>query len=149
MMLLRDVVWLGIASKLSLLSPYATLRPSPSRFGYPLPPPWERSYLVVKSEGTTKAWRRQGVSTFDIMIPKNPKIRVPLLRKKSGNKWHPMTITITIDMRPLFTLSSQIARQTQWLSVIYFSEWSISEYSLQRFYILHFTCNVFWLLNLK
>ena len=65
----------------------------------------------------TKARRRQGVSTFDIMIPKNPKIRVPLLRKKSGNKWHPMTITITItitiDMRPLFTLGSQFARQTQ------------------------------------
>ena len=29
-----------------------------------------------------KARRRQSVSTFDIMIPKNPKIRVPLLRKK-------------------------------------------------------------------
>ena len=95
--LLRDVVWFGIASKLSLLSPYTTLRPSSSRFGYPLPPPWEQSYLVVKSEGTTKARRRQSVSTFDIMIPKNPKIRVPLLRKKvapddnyNNNKCEPL-----------------------------------------------------------
>ena len=56
--LLRDVVWFGIASKLSLLSPYTTLRPFSSHFVYPLPPPWQRSYLVVKSEGTTKARRR-------------------------------------------------------------------------------------------
>ena len=42
-----------------------------------------------KSEGTTKARRRQGVSMFDIVIPKKPKIRVPLFQKKSGPsaKW--------------------------------------------------------------
>ena len=94
-------------------------------------------------EGMTKAWRIH-VWYNDTEKYKN---QGATFEKKSGNKWHPMTITITIDMRPLFTLSSQIARQTQWLSVIYFSAWSISEYSLQRFYILHFTCNVFWLLK--
>ena len=136
-MLLRDVVWLGIASKLSLLSPYTTLRPISSRFVYPLPPPWAWSWPVVKSEGTTKARRRQSVSTFDIVISKKPQIKVPLFQKKSGSnvaqsnvatewkqryfreqrkptffaepkqrhevKWHMMTITITIGVKPLFT----------------------------------------------
>ena len=33
-----------------------------------------------------------------IVIPKRAKIRVPLLRKKSGTKWDMMTITITIGI---------------------------------------------------
>ena len=53
-----------------------------------------------QSEGRAKAEWRQSVY---YIIPKKPKIRVPLLRKKSGTKWHPMTITITIGMRPYFT----------------------------------------------
>ena len=73
-------------------------------------------YLPLKSEGTTKerrrndegttkAWRRQSVSAFDIMIPKKTNIRLPLCVKKSGRKWHLMTITITITIgvKPLFT----------------------------------------------
>ena len=109
-MLLRDVVWLGRESKLSLLSPYTTSRSISSLFEYPLPPFLGAKAERTQSEGRAKAkWRQPSV----IIIPKRTKIRVPLLRKKSGNKWHPMTITITIDMRPLFTLSSQFARQTQ------------------------------------
>ena len=45
-----------------------------------------------------------------IVIQKKSKKKGATFEKK---KWNPMTITITIDMRPLFTLSSQFARQTQ------------------------------------
>ena len=51
-----------------------------------------------RSEGMTKAWRRQSVSAFDIMIPKKTTIRMPLCVKKSGRKWHMMTITIGINI---------------------------------------------------
>ena len=76
-----------------------------SHFGSTLLPPC----LHFRSEGKAKAERRHGggilwvkwVFCPIVVIPKKPKTRMPLLRKKSGTKWHPMTITI--GMRPLFT----------------------------------------------
>ena len=44
-------------------------------------------------------WRQTSI----IIIQKKSKVRVPLLRKKSGSKWQSITITITIGMRPYFT----------------------------------------------
>ena len=64
------------------------MRPISSHFAFALAPLLEWS----QSEGRAKAEWRQSVY---YIIPKKLKIRVPLLRKKSGTKWHPMTITIT------------------------------------------------------
>ena len=56
-----------------------------------------RLFVNLWSEGTTKARRRQRVSTFDIVIPKKTIFRVPILIKKSGTKRHSMTMTIGMD----------------------------------------------------
>ena len=86
MMLLRDVVWLGIVSKLSLLSPYTTSRSISSLFEYPLPPFLGAKAERTQSEGRAKAkWRQPSV----IILPRRTKIRVPLLRKK---KWHKVAL---------------------------------------------------------
>ena len=78
--LLRDVVWLGIVSKLSLLSPYTTLRSFSSLFEYFLSPFLERR----QSEPRAKAERTQSVSRPSvIIIPKRTKNRVPHLRKNT------------------------------------------------------------------
>ena len=82
-MLLRDVVWLGIASKLTLLSLYTTLRCVSFRFASTLPP-----LLGAKAERRQSGGKVETacVPTVYYIIPKKPKIRVPLLRKKSGTK---------------------------------------------------------------
>ena len=62
---------------------------------------------TLRSEARAKAERRQSgnIVCADRLLyyTQKPKIRVPLLRKKSGIKRHSMTITITIGMRSLFT----------------------------------------------
>ena len=82
-----------------------------SPFGYVLPPLIGAKAEWRQSEGRANPERRQSEPKVCpptvIIIPKKSKIRVPLLRKKNGNKWHlmtmTMTITITISVRPLFT----------------------------------------------
>ena len=63
-----------------------------------------------RSEPRAKAERTQSEGTLYpksiIIIPKKPKIRVPILKKNSGRKRQSITITITIGMRPQFTPSS-------------------------------------------
>ena len=88
--LLRDVVWLGIASKLSLLSPYTTLL----------------CYFVTSSffATTQKGGKDCKSAENQSYIEPDP--------KTIREKWHMMTmtitmtititITITIGMRPLF-----------------------------------------------
>ena len=55
MLLLRDVARLGIASKLSLLSPYTTSRSFSSRFGFTLSPILGVEPERTQSEGRAKA----------------------------------------------------------------------------------------------
>ena len=76
-MLLRDVVWLGIASKLSLLSPYTTLL----------------CYLVTSSflqqhKMCGKNCKSAEISRISNWTP-----------KQFEQKWHMMTITITIFLK--------------------------------------------------
>ena len=57
--LLRDVVWFGIASKLSLLSPYTTLRSISSHFEYSLSPLLGVEAERTQSEPRANPERRQ------------------------------------------------------------------------------------------
>ena len=61
MLLLRDVARLGIASKLSLLSPYTTSRSFSSRFGFTLSPILGVEPERTQSEGRANPERRHGV----------------------------------------------------------------------------------------
>ena len=110
-----------------LANGWVMMRPISSHFGYSLAPLLEWS----QSEGRAKAEWRQSVY---YIIPKKPKIRVPLLRKKSGTtlqkasakKVHFLcraNATSRSKVAPddnnnnnrdetLFPLISQIARQT-------------------------------------
>ena len=65
-------------------------------------PFWIPFSSILRSEGRTKAWRRQNGSIvcagLYYIIPRKHKNRVPLF---FSQKWHMMTITITIGVRPL------------------------------------------------
>ena len=74
--------------------PFWTLFVSTFRSGARANPERRQSEPRAKAE-----WRQPPVK----IVPKRTKNRLPLLRKKSGTKWHPITITITIGMRPYFT----------------------------------------------
>ena len=77
-MLLRDVVWLGIASKLSLLSPYTTLP----------------CYLVTSF--FLQQHKRGGKNCKSA----ENQSHIILTSKQFVNKWHMMTMTMTIGVRP-------------------------------------------------